>query len=166
MHASFAVALNDRSRPIGRRRRGGPPGAAFDRLDGKVVARHARALPIRRRTRPGRLPDMQTGRQANRQTVSLPPEQAGHPANRQACSNADRRAVMLPAMRMAIRRMGQGLPDKHSAANRVRQPGPLSGQAEPDRPLTLTTSRNRPALGASSNAVSYTHLTLPTSDLV
>jgi hypothetical protein len=37
------------------------------------------------------------------------------------------------------------------AANPIRQPVPLSGQAEPDRPLVLATSRNRPALGASSN---------------
>ena len=58
---------------------------------------------------------------------------------------------MLPGMRGTIARMGHGLPDKRSAANPIRQPGPLSGQAEPDRPLTLTTARNRPALGASSN---------------
>ena len=58
---------------------------------------------------------------------------------------------MLPVMRGAITRMGHSLPDKHRAANAIRQPDPLSGQAEPDRPLTLTTSRNRPALGASSN---------------
>jgi len=57
---------------------------------------------------------------------------------------------MLPAMRTTIRRMGQGLPNKHSAADPLRQPGPLSGQAEPDRPLTRTPTRNRPALGASS----------------
>ena len=43
------------------------------------------------------------------------------------------------------------MPDKRSAANPIRQSGPLSGQAEPDRPLALTTARNRPALGASSN---------------
>jgi len=42
------------------------------------------------------------------------------------------------------------LPNKHRAANPIRQPGPLSGQAEPDRPLVLTAARNRPALGASS----------------
>ena len=42
------------------------------------------------------------------------------------------------------------MPDKRSAANPIRQSGPLSGQAEPDRPLALTTARNRPALGASS----------------
>ncbi len=58
---------------------------------------------------------------------------------------------MLPVMRGAIARMGHGLSDKRSAANRVRQTVPPSGQAEPDRPLTLTPSRNRPALGASSN---------------
>ena len=58
---------------------------------------------------------------------------------------------MLPVMRKAIARMGHGLPDKHRAANLIRQTVPLSGQAEPDRPLTLATSRNRPALGASSN---------------
>ena len=60
---------------------------------------------------------------------------------------------MLPGMRATIPRMGQGLPDKHCAANTIRQPVPLSGQAEPDHPLTLTASRNRPALGASSNGV-------------
>ena len=58
---------------------------------------------------------------------------------------------MLPAMRATIARMSQGLPDKHRAANPIRQTVPLSGQAEPGRPLTLTASRNRPALGASSN---------------
>ena len=58
---------------------------------------------------------------------------------------------MLPVTRVAIATIGRGLPDKHRAANPIRQPGPLSGQAEPDRPLTLTASRNRPALGASSN---------------
>lgn len=57
---------------------------------------------------------------------------------------------MLPVMRGAIARMGRGLPDKRSAANPIRQPVPLSGQAEPDRPLTRAPSRNRPALGASS----------------
>lgn len=60
---------------------------------------------------------------------------------------------MLPVMRMTAPRMGQGLPDKRSAANRVRLLGLLSGQAEPDRPLTLTTAWNRPALGASSKEV-------------
>jgi hypothetical protein len=58
---------------------------------------------------------------------------------------------MLPVMRATIATMGHGLPDKRSAANPIRQTVPLSGQAEPDRPLTLTTARNRPALGASSN---------------
>ena len=58
---------------------------------------------------------------------------------------------MLPLTRKAIARMGRSLPDKRSAANLIRQSVPLSGQVEPDRPLTLTTSRNRPALGASSN---------------
>ncbi len=58
---------------------------------------------------------------------------------------------MLPGMRAASATMGHGLPDKRSAANTIRQPVPLSGQAKPDRPLALTTSRNRPALGASSN---------------
>ena len=58
---------------------------------------------------------------------------------------------MLPGMRGAIARMGHGLPDKHRAADPIRQAVPLSGQAEPDRPLSLTASRNRPALGASSN---------------
>ena len=58
---------------------------------------------------------------------------------------------MLPGMRGAIARMGHGLPDKPRAANPIRQTVPLSGQAEPDRPLTRAPSRNRPALGASSN---------------
>ena len=47
--------------------------------------------------------------------------------------------------------MGCGLPDKRSAANPIRQPVTLSGQAEADRPLTRAPSRNRPALGVSSN---------------
>ena len=58
---------------------------------------------------------------------------------------------MLPVMRGAIARMGRGLPDKQRAANLIRQMVPLSGQVEPDRPLPLSASRNRPALGASSN---------------
>ena len=58
---------------------------------------------------------------------------------------------MLPVMRAAIARMGSRLPDKRSAANPIRPPVPLSGQAEPDRPLARATSRSRPALGASSN---------------
>lgn len=57
---------------------------------------------------------------------------------------------MLPVTRLAIIRMGRGLPDKQRAANPIRQPVP-PGQVEPDRPLALTDSRNRPALGASSN---------------
>lgn len=57
---------------------------------------------------------------------------------------------MLPGMRATIARMARRLPDKRRAANPIRQPVPLSGQAEPDRPLTLTASRNRPAPGASS----------------
>ena len=57
---------------------------------------------------------------------------------------------MLPVTRGAIAGMDNGLPDKHSAANPIRQSGPLSGQAEPDRPLARAPSRNRPALGASS----------------
>ena len=58
---------------------------------------------------------------------------------------------MLPVMRGAIAMMGHGLPDKHRVANLIRQTVPLSGQAEPDRPLTLPASRNCPALGASSD---------------
>ena len=57
---------------------------------------------------------------------------------------------MLPDMRAAIARMARRLPDERSAANPIRQPGPLSGQVEPDRPLAQALSRNRPALGASS----------------
>jgi hypothetical protein len=58
---------------------------------------------------------------------------------------------MLPGKRAAIARTGRSLPDKRSAANPIRQSVPLSGQVEPDRLLTLAASRNRPALGASSN---------------
>ncbi len=58
---------------------------------------------------------------------------------------------MLPGMRAASATMSHGLLDKRSPANPIRQDVPLSGQAEPDRPLALTASRNRPALGASSN---------------
>ena len=58
---------------------------------------------------------------------------------------------MLPDMRGTIARMGHSLPDKQRAANPIRQPVPLSGQAEPDRPLARAPSRNRPTLGASSN---------------
>ena len=57
---------------------------------------------------------------------------------------------MRPAKRGAIARMGHGLPDKRSAANPIRQTVPLSGPAEPDRPLALAASRNRPAFGAST----------------
>ena len=58
---------------------------------------------------------------------------------------------MLPGTLETIARMDNGLPDKRSAANPIRQTVPFSGQAEPDRPLTRAPSRNRPALGASSN---------------
>lgn len=58
---------------------------------------------------------------------------------------------MLPVTRGTVVRMGRGLPDKHRAANPIRQGIPNEGSPEPDRPLALTTSRNRPALGASSN---------------
>ena len=58
---------------------------------------------------------------------------------------------MLPGVRRNIARMGHGLPNKRGAASPIRQTVPLSGQAEPDRPLARTVSRNRPALGASSN---------------
>ena len=58
---------------------------------------------------------------------------------------------MQPVPRRAIAKMGNRLPDKHSAANPIRQGIPNAGSPEPDRPLALTTSRNRPALGASSN---------------
>ena len=58
---------------------------------------------------------------------------------------------MQPVPRRAIARMGNRLPNKRSTANPIRQGIPNEGSTEPDRPLTLTTSRNRPALGASSN---------------
>ncbi len=58
---------------------------------------------------------------------------------------------MLPVMRGTITRIGRGLPDKQRAANPIRQGIRNAGSPEPDRPLTLTASRNRPALGASSN---------------
>jgi hypothetical protein len=58
---------------------------------------------------------------------------------------------MVPVMCRTIARMGHSLPVERSAANPIRQPVPLSGQAEPDRPLSLPASRNRPAPGASSN---------------
>lgn len=57
---------------------------------------------------------------------------------------------MLPGMRAAIARMDRGLPEKQRAASPIRQTVPPSGPAEPDHPLVLTPSRNRPALGASS----------------
>ena len=58
---------------------------------------------------------------------------------------------MLPVTHGAIARMGNCLPNKQRAANPIRQTVPLSGPVEPDRPLARATSRNRPALGASSN---------------
>lgn len=58
---------------------------------------------------------------------------------------------MRPGMRATIAKMARQLPDKRRAANPIRQPGPLPGQAEPDRPPTLTASRSRPTLGASSS---------------
>ncbi len=60
---------------------------------------------------------------------------------------------MLPVTRAAIARMDRSLPDKQRAENPIRLSGPLSGQAEPERPLTRATSWNRPALGASSSEV-------------
>ena len=57
---------------------------------------------------------------------------------------------MLPVTRGAIAGMDNGLPDKHSAANPIRQGIPNAGSPKPDRPLALTTSRNRPALGDGS----------------
>ena len=58
---------------------------------------------------------------------------------------------MQPVPRRAIARMGNRLPNKRSTANPIRQGIPNEGGSQPDRPLTLTASRNRPALGASSN---------------
>lgn len=58
---------------------------------------------------------------------------------------------MLPVVRGSIARVGSRLPDKRSTANSIRQAVPLPGLAEPDRPLARAPSRNRPALGASSN---------------
>ena len=58
---------------------------------------------------------------------------------------------MLPVLRGTIARMGRSLPDKQRAANPIRQGIPNAGSPKPDHPLALTTSRNRPALGASSN---------------
>ena len=58
---------------------------------------------------------------------------------------------MLPGVRRNIAKMGRSLPDKQRAANPIRQGIPNAGSPKPDRTLALTTSRNRPALGASSN---------------
>ena len=58
---------------------------------------------------------------------------------------------MLLVTRASIARMDRGLPEKQRAASPIRQTVPHSGQVEPDRPLSLSHSRNRPALGASSN---------------
>ena len=58
---------------------------------------------------------------------------------------------MLPVTCAAVARMGNCLPDKQRAANPIRPGIPNAGSPEPDRPLALTTSRNRTALGASSN---------------
>ena len=58
---------------------------------------------------------------------------------------------MLPGVRRNIAKMRRSLPDKRRAANPIRQGIPNAGSSKPDRPLALTTSRNRPALGASSN---------------
>jgi hypothetical protein len=58
---------------------------------------------------------------------------------------------MLPVLRGTIARMGQVLPDKQRAASTIRQGIPNEGGPEPDRPLPLSHSRNRPALGAISN---------------
>ena len=58
---------------------------------------------------------------------------------------------MLPGVRRNIARMGRSVPDKQRAASPIRQTVPPSGQVEPDRPLSLPHSRNRPDLGASSN---------------
>ena len=58
---------------------------------------------------------------------------------------------MLPVTCAAIARMDRGLPEKQRAASPIRQTVPPSGQVEPDHPLARAASRNRPALGASSN---------------
>ena len=58
---------------------------------------------------------------------------------------------MLPGVRRNIAKMGRSLPDKQRAANPIRQGIPNAGSPKPDRPLTRAPSRNRPALGASSN---------------
>ena len=57
---------------------------------------------------------------------------------------------MPPEAREVIARMSRSLPNKHRAANPIRQGIPNGGSPEPDRPLSLTASRNRPAPGASS----------------
>ena len=93
---------------------------------------------------------MPTGRPAHWHAACGPSRQACHRANRQTCSLADRQAIMLQVTRGAITRMGNSLPVKRSAATPIWQPVPLSGQAEPDRPLALAHSRNRPALGDGS----------------
>jgi hypothetical protein len=57
---------------------------------------------------------------------------------------------MLAMMRVTIARIGNRLPDKRCAANTIRQGIPNAGSLKPDRPLTLSPSRNRPAFGADS----------------
>ena len=94
---------------------------------------------------------MQTGRHANGHPACGPSGRACRSTYGQTCSRADRLASMLPVMRAAIARMCHGLPNKHRAANPIRQGIPNAGSPKPDRPLALTTSRNRPAPGASSN---------------
>ena len=64
--------------------------------------------------------------------------------------------VTLPSVPGPIRqatdqRRHGGLPDKQSAANPVRQGTPNEGGTRLDHPLARVPSRNRPALGASSN---------------
>jgi hypothetical protein len=77
--------------------------------------------------------------------ASRPPRRlAGMQSRRQAGGHAASDA-------RGHRQDGHGLPEKRSAANPIRQAVPLLGQAEPDRPLMLAASRNRPALGVSSN---------------
>ena len=93
---------------------------------------------------------MPTGRHADGHAACWPSRQTDRNADGQTCSHAKRQAAVLPRMRRMIARMGSGLPDERSAANLIRQSVPLSGQAEPDRPLAWAPSRNRPAPGASS----------------
>jgi hypothetical protein len=57
---------------------------------------------------------------------------------------------MLPGVRRNIAKMSRSLPDKQRAANPIRQGIPNEGSTEPDRPLALTASRNRPAPGDGS----------------